>query len=659
MLPRSNSVLTQSNLSLNEISEFDELEARSLISAELKGPDEKLQSRATVFRRRQMKIILLLSLCAVLTLFKESLVSEIIVKHEETVEEKIPMEEIRSVVLEAKREFDLLLKEDYGDYSEKIFEKTSALSYFKYPSGKSLERLRRRIKIKLIESQMIQKSNTTFIWAVGGHSAAAAHGNLFQNAYANVIEESLKPIFGSLGIHFYGKNYAMGGTKSGPEVAFCMESIFGRDVDIISWDYGMLDGRSPELYNLWSQRANLLPSRPILFSFGQRYADEIHRDLELVGGTGFERNFGDVRKIFPDSDRSETDVDTLPRGVKNYLCNNGHVEAGEPCGTNPVKFNTSGVCKFVGYQTSWHPGWKEHLLVGRLSAFFILENLLQAIDELGAQHISFDRDTDATDSIPSISMKYLNYLLLQEKEDATLFQQSDLPDKLYSTEIELPQELKDGNFSLLHRSKSICRTALLPNQSRYDGVVTRSGVVADYMFGGKYRYSDEGFNFSQLPGPQSGNSSEIMLVYNHKNNRKICDHAEIDFKDFFYVRSSDNWTSTTFPHDAELGYFHREKQLHGVIILCTLIFDWRKFPNDYVRLPEMVTEDPDFGLYINGVKVTHVFHIADERCYILKHKDGVEGYYFPNNPSQPEQYDIKLRVPRQNANIYLTSMIVF
>jgi hypothetical protein len=665
MLNGTNITISQSNQSLSEVSEFDELEARSLIAAELKGPDEKLQSRATVFQRRQIQIIFLLSICAILTLFKESIVSEemTMVKEQEEGNRKVkdPMEQIRSLVMKGKQNFDAMLEQDYGEYKDKVFEKSQILSYFKYPSEQSLERLRRRIKIKLIESQIMypQSKSTTFIWAVGGHSAAAGHGNLFRNAYANVIEESLKLVFDPIGIQFLGKNYAMGGTKSGPEVAFCMESIFGRDVDILSWDYGMTDGRSVDLYNLWVQRANTLNSRPILFSYGQRYSDGIHGDLEQnAGGAGFEMNFGNVRSQFPNSDDPEVDVETLPRGVKNYICNNGHVEAGEPCGSAKEKFNTQDVCKKVGYQTSWHSGWKEHLLIGRISAAFIIENLLQALDEMMVEHVKMNESGDTYYQTPYISKASLNHLLDQEKQDKESFQQSNIPSNIYGKELELPGDLNDTNFDLFHRSQSICRTALLPNQARYDGIVTRTGLKSEYMFGGKYRYKDEGYDISKLPAPEPDIKSEIMLVFNHKGNRNICEHAEIDFKDFFFARYSDNWIYTLFPSKEEISYFDHTSDLHGMIILCSLIFDWNRYPADYTKITEMITDDPDFGIYVNDIKVTEVSHIANDRCYILKHKDDVDGYYFPQSTLHPGQYELRFRVPKQDANLHLSSMIV-
>lgn len=69
-------------------------------------------------------------------------------------------------------------------------------------------------------------------------SASAGHGNLFSESYTAYMERALKPIFAAIGIEYIGKNYAMGGTSSAAEIALCGNSIFGHDVDSISWDYG-------------------------------------------------------------------------------------------------------------------------------------------------------------------------------------------------------------------------------------------------------------------------------------------------------------------------------------------------------------------------------------------------------------------------------------
>ena len=88
---------------------------------------------------------------------------------------------------------------------------------------------RRRLEPKTLVLPQLQDTYSNFVWATGGHSAAAGHGNLYNESYTAFMERSVKPIFEAVGIGFEGRNYAMGGMRSGPEFALCQESIFGLD----------------------------------------------------------------------------------------------------------------------------------------------------------------------------------------------------------------------------------------------------------------------------------------------------------------------------------------------------------------------------------------------------------------------------------------------
>jgi hypothetical protein len=83
----------------------------------------------------------------------------------------------------------------------------------------------------------LEDSFAKFIWTTGGHSAAAGHGNLYNESYTAFMERLAKDVFAAAGIEFVGKNYAMGGMKSASEIALCAEAIFGSDTDAVSWDF--------------------------------------------------------------------------------------------------------------------------------------------------------------------------------------------------------------------------------------------------------------------------------------------------------------------------------------------------------------------------------------------------------------------------------------
>lgn len=173
------------------------------------------------------------------------------------------------------------LKLDYGDYFDKMFVNEEDGSFIPLvPYGnQSLPLLKRKLMIKVLRTQqqlqsvesnvngcdctgdhddndsaqrrqrslqtsvdaaLIEDTFSQYVWATGGHSAAAGHGNLYNESYTAFMERDLKDIFESIGIDFIGRNYAMGGTGSAAEIAMCWEEVFGRDVDFFSWDYGML-----------------------------------------------------------------------------------------------------------------------------------------------------------------------------------------------------------------------------------------------------------------------------------------------------------------------------------------------------------------------------------------------------------------------------------
>lgn len=108
----------------------------------------------------------------------------------------------------------------------------------------------RKWQIKILQAQInylkqnkekknYKKELARFVWVNGGHSSSAGHGNFFRESYTANLERRVKPVLASLGIDFEGRNYAMGGTSSGEEIAFCSQAVFGKDIDTLTWDYGM------------------------------------------------------------------------------------------------------------------------------------------------------------------------------------------------------------------------------------------------------------------------------------------------------------------------------------------------------------------------------------------------------------------------------------
>ena len=76
-----------------------------------------------------------------------------------------------------------------------------------------------------------------------GNSDAAGHGNFFGEQYTMVMADRAKDLFHSVGLDLVARPFGIGGATSAPEIAGCAKEIFGTDVDLITWDFSMTDGR--------------------------------------------------------------------------------------------------------------------------------------------------------------------------------------------------------------------------------------------------------------------------------------------------------------------------------------------------------------------------------------------------------------------------------
>ena len=101
--------------------------------------------------------------------------------------------------------------------------------------------MKNKMARKILAAQ-IAEAPQPYVWATGGHSASAGHGNFFTESYTATMGVAGGPIFEAVGLDFLARNYAMGGTSCGMEVASCMKEVFGHDIDVLSMDYGMTTG---------------------------------------------------------------------------------------------------------------------------------------------------------------------------------------------------------------------------------------------------------------------------------------------------------------------------------------------------------------------------------------------------------------------------------
>lgn len=152
------------------------------------------------------------------------------------------------------------LNVDYGEknFKEIFLGKDGKIRPFVPLSEKSTSALRRKLMIKVLSAQKsLMKKESSFsgcdcingdiglpgsvkrkgsedflppldtsfeeyIWATGGHSASAGHGNLYNESYTAFMERDVKDIFGSIGIDFQARKYVL---FRWIEKVLCMTSV--------------------------------------------------------------------------------------------------------------------------------------------------------------------------------------------------------------------------------------------------------------------------------------------------------------------------------------------------------------------------------------------------------------------------------------------------
>jgi len=592
------------------------------------------------------------------------------------------------------------LKTDYGEHFEPIFvdEETGGYRPFKPMNDVSMERLKRKLMIKVLSmkstfyeqdsdfygcdcrfgsdsalrndvTESLNSENVSvifegidddddadkffekYVWANGGHSASAGHGNLFNESYTAYMENDLKGIFGSIGIDFEGRNYAMGGQSSATTISMCWKEIFGEDPDFFTWDYGMTDGNEYSLLEHYMWRGAMLLSRPatMLIHHGGRSGksrQNIMRSLEANGLAAFyddEVSQRIMKENIPDSaGLSADEIAAMPEYVRNYKCGTA-VEKGDPyCSSS--KYTKWGCTKRLK-QASWHPGFKEHALIGHGLGLFFTDVLLGALRDLSSLEVN---NTDA--------MQLLSRLRKEDIELHNYFTAAPIPSghlKLFDLS---KVKTRDGeptiNASTFFKGPSMCHTGRVPSQIRYNGILTDTDMV-----GGPAPYKEEtyfvGINKEEAKKTPSSDSDELRLVFEvSKERQEKCDGFTVkpDYPDTFMVTSNDSWAKLMFPNDAEKRFYRYDpKDYQGILLFHVKVCDWGKCPKGFLE-----EQDKGWEMKVNGQKIKKVISMGKNSGSILQ---GENGFHF--EPDENGQYMIELKVTKKDYYLEIADFVLY
>jgi hypothetical protein len=241
---------------------------------------------------------------------------------------------------------------------------------------------------KLLHSMM---TNDEFYYVMGGHSAAAGHGNNFPQTYMMEFANIMEPVLHKLGVRLITRNLAMGGYGT---LHYSMggSTLYG-ETDVMVWDSSMTE-KDPADIDLFHKQVLLGGEKVPVLLGGDPY--------NLKVETGDKLWYGGILSgksslpVTADIDQ----VTELPWAVQYMSCDaNVH----ELCGDkgNPNKYHaTCWVPRSdynpvkqgkVGGQASWHPGDRVHKFEARKQTMIMLPALEEAFNiwELGIEASGF------------------------------------------------------------------------------------------------------------------------------------------------------------------------------------------------------------------------------------------------------------------------------
>jgi hypothetical protein len=198
----------------------------------------------------------------------------------------------------------------------------------------------------------------TFTLVMGGHSAAAGHGNHFQQSYTLQFQKVMEPVFARLAVKLQSHNIAFGGLGT-LQTSLGSGDLFGKEIDILVWDSSMTEP-SDEAYDFYVRQAVFAGNRvPVLMGGMGHVLTYLGKSINFPVGL-----FGTGIAGVP-----ETTDATMAESVKwmaRYLRCNGEMhgicrerEYNGTCWIERDDYTpTTAQNKEPGGRASWHPGFR-------------------------------------------------------------------------------------------------------------------------------------------------------------------------------------------------------------------------------------------------------------------------------------------------------------
>jgi hypothetical protein len=269
---------------------------------------------------------------------------------------------------------------------------------------------------------------------------------------------------------------------------------------------------------------------------------------------------------------------------------------------------------------------KQHALTGNLMALFLVDVLLEALQELEL-------------STEDLAARLARLEAAEEANNVRFRSEAPLP--RLPTSVFNPSDI--SITANLFQKRSLCHTARLPSEMRYRGILTnrtaqefdhfyREGLEREKADNLMSTMFDEGADVDSIEG------EEMKLVYSEALRQRRCDATlNIDYPDSFYVGPNEGWKSLKILTRLERETYKMDSP-EGLIIVCLVQ------PNLYrqgfnareIKVGDL-KKHPLVAFRVNGQAVKALSWI--DSCFIL---NGAQGHYW--EIGSDGQYEIEARV---------------
>eukprot|EP00980_Cylindrotheca_fusiformis_P021317 scaffold8211_cov117-Cylindrotheca_fusiformis.AAC.13 len=218
---------------------------------------------------------------------------------------------------------------------------------------------------KLLHAMM---THDEFYAVLAGHSAAAGHGNDFQQNRIITFHRIMEPVFDKLGMRLISRNMGMGGVGT-LQFSLAGGDLYG-EADILEWDSGMTEKGPP--VDLFNKQAILSGERvPVIIS------SQHHNIKKETDGMAYMGRYLEDKSMIPQTTlENAKDIPYAARWM-NEKQEKYNAVCWEPrTDFQPRKKQNSS----PGSQVSWHPGNRVHTWQGRKLALIVLHALAIALE---------------------------------------------------------------------------------------------------------------------------------------------------------------------------------------------------------------------------------------------------------------------------------------